>query len=100
MGSSHRSFYRVFRSNGLPTPKTCLLWLRLMDASKLLEDPGYNLYDVVHRLGYSAPSNFWQHVQDTLGLRASELRYAVNFESLLRRFISEHVDQAVKRASL
>ncbi len=100
MGSSHRSFYRAFRSNGLPTPKTCLLWLRLMYASKLLEDPGYNPYDVVHRLGYSAPSNFWQHVQDTLGLRASELRYAVDFETLLRRFIAEHVDQAVKRASL
>jgi AraC-like DNA-binding protein len=94
LGSSHRSFYRAFRSNGLPTPKTCLLWLRLMYAAKLLEDPGYSLYDVVHRLGYSAPSNFWQHVQDTLGLRASELRYAVGFETLLKRFLSEHVSQA------
>lgn len=87
---SHRSFYRTFRSSGLPTPKTCLLWLRLMYAAKLLEDPGYNLHDVVHRLGYNTPSNFWQHVQDTLGLRASELRYAVGFDSLLSRFVSEH----------
>jgi AraC-like DNA-binding protein len=87
----HRSFYRSFRSYGFPTPKTCLLWLRLMYAAKLLEDPGYSPYDVVHRLGYSAPSNFWQHVQDTLGLRASELRYAATFETLLRRFLSDQV---------
>ena len=93
-GASHRSFYRLFQSHGLPTPKTCLLWLRLMYAAKLLEDPGYSLSDVVHRLGYSAASNFWQHVQDTLGLRASELRYAVGFDNLLDRFLSEHVEAA------
>lgn len=93
-GTSHRSFYRLFQSHGLPTPKTCLLWLRLMYAAKLLEDPGYSLSDVVHRLGYSAPSNFWQHVQDTLGLRASELRYAVGFEALLDRFLTEHLETA------
>ncbi len=93
-GASHRSFYRLFQSHGLPTPKTCLLWLRLMYAARLLEDPGYSLYDVVHRLGYSAPSNFWQHVQDTLGLKASELRYAVGFEILLTRFLSQHAAAA------
>ena len=93
-GASHRSFYRLFQSHGLPTPKTCLLWLRLMYAAKLLEDPGYSLSDVVQRLGYSAPSNFWQHVQDTLGLRASELRYAVGFENLLDRFLTEHLEAA------
>jgi AraC-like DNA-binding protein len=96
----HRSFYRSFSSFGLPTPKTCLLWLRLMYAAKLLEDPGYSPYDVVHRLGYSAPSNFWQHVQDTLGLRASELRYAATFETLLRRFLSAQMkSHEIKRAS-
>ncbi|NIR42630.1 MAG: helix-turn-helix domain-containing protein [Gemmatimonadetes bacterium] len=87
----HRTFYRTFREFGLPSPKTCLLWLRLMYAARLLEDPGYNPYDVVHRLGYSAPSNFWRHVQDTLGLRASELRYAATFETLLRRFLSDQL---------
>ncbi len=95
-GSSHRSFYRLFQAHGVPTPKTCLLWLRLMYAARLLEDPGYSLYDVVHRLGYSAPSNFWQHVQDTLGLRASELRYAVGFETLLERFFSEHAQETAR----
>jgi AraC-like DNA-binding protein len=87
----HRSFYRTFRAYGLPSPKTCLLWLRLMYAARLLEDPGYSPYDVVHRLGYSAPSNFWRHVQDTLGLRASELRYSATFETLLRRFLSDQL---------
>ncbi len=96
----HRSFYRSFKSCGLPTPKTCLLWLRLMYAAKLLEDPGYSPYDVVHRLGYSAPSTVWQHVQVTLGLRASELRYAATFETLLRRFLSDQVQvREAQRAS-
>ncbi len=96
-GSPQRSFYRLFQSNGLPTPKTCLKWLRLMYAAKLLKDPGYNLSDVVHRLGYGAPSNFWQHVQDTLGLRASELRHGVGFETLLERFIHERVQPPSER---
>jgi AraC-like DNA-binding protein len=99
LGLPHRSFYRTFRSLGLPTPKTCLLWLRLMYAAKLLEDPGYSPYDVVHRLGYSAPSNFWQHVQDTLGLRAAELRYAATFETLLRRFLADQVQSREIRRS-
>ena len=94
-----RSFYRTFLDYGLPTPKTCLLWLRLMYAARLLEDPGYNPYDVVQRLGYSAPSNFWQHVQDTLGIRASQLRYAASFESLLKRFVSGEVRTPVARRS-
>ena len=96
-GSPQRSFYRLFQSNGLPTPKTCLKWLRLMYAAKLLKDPGYNLSDVVHRLGYGAPFNFWQHVQDTLGLRASELRHGVGFETLLERFIHERVQLPSER---
>ncbi len=90
-GVPQRSFYRLFRSNSLPTPKTCLTWLRLMYAAKLLQDPGYDLCDIVHRLAYGAPSNFWQHVQATLGLRASELRHGVGFEALLERFLYEHV---------
>ena len=87
----HRTFYRLFRVHDLPTPKTCLMWLRLMYAVRLLDDPGFNLYDVVRRLGYGTPSNFWHLVQDTLGLRASELRYEVDFETLLQQFVREHV---------
>lgn len=90
LGMSHRSFYRLFRVYRLPTPKTCLMWLRLMYAARILEDPGYSLYDVVRRLGYTTPSNFWQHVSDMVGVRASELRYEVDFETLLARFIEEH----------
>jgi AraC-like DNA-binding protein len=94
VGTPHRSFYRLFRVHELPTPKTCLLWLRLMYAARVLEDPGYSLHDVVRRLGYATPSNFWQHVQDTLGLRPSELRYDVDFEILLEQFVSQHVEPA------
>lgn len=91
LGTPHRSFYRLFRVLDLPTPKTCLMWLRLMYAVRLLDDPGFNLYDIVRRLGYSTPSNFWHLVQDTLELKASELRYEVDFETLLDRFVHEHV---------
>lgn len=91
LGISHRTFYRLFRLHELPTPKTCLMWLRLMYAARTLEDPGFTLYDIVRRLGYTTPSNFWQHVNEMLGLRASDLRYQVDFETLLERFIREHV---------
>ncbi len=81
-----RRLYRLFRAVGLPTPKRCLQWLRLLHAAKALSDPGLSVEDVLLRMGYSAPSNFWTHVRKILGITPSELRWSVTVEDLAERF--------------
>ncbi|NIR42889.1 MAG: helix-turn-helix transcriptional regulator [Gemmatimonadetes bacterium] len=81
-----RRLYRLFRAVGLPTPKRCLQWLRLLHAAKALSDPGVSVEDVLLRMGYSAPSNFWTHVRKILGITPSELRWSVTVDDLAERF--------------
>lgn len=85
-GMSRRGLYRLFRQSGLPTPKTCLQWLRLLYAAKALGDPGVSVEDVVFRMRYSAPPNFWLHVRKVLGISPSEMRWSLTTEDLADRF--------------
>lgn len=85
-GLPRHRLYRLFRAAGLPTPKLCLSWLRLLYAAKALSDPGVSVEDVVVRMGYSAPSNFWAHSRKVLGITPSEMRWSVTAEQLADRF--------------
>jgi AraC-like DNA-binding protein len=85
-GLSRRRFYRLFSDAGLPTPKTCLQWLRLLYAAKSLSDPGVSVEDVVFRMRYSAPPNFWTHVRNMLGISPTQMRWSVTAEDLADRF--------------
>lgn len=85
-GFSRRSLYRLFANANLPTPKTCLQWLRLLYAAKALSDPGVTVEDVVLRMQYSALSNFWSHVRKIVGLTPTELRWRVTVDELADRF--------------
>ena len=87
-GLSRRGLYRLFVEAGLPTPKTCLQWLRLLYAAKALGDPGVTVEDVVFRMRYSAPPNFWTHVRNMLGITPSEMRWSLTVEDLADRFAS------------
>ncbi len=86
LGVPRRTLYRLFRDNGLPTPKTCLRWLRLLHAAKALSDPGASVEDVVVRMRYSATPNFWAHVRKILGITPTEMRWSVTIEDLADRF--------------
>ncbi len=85
-GLTRRSLYRLFQEAGLPTPKTCLQWLRLLYAAMALSDPGVTVPDVVFRMRYSAPPNFWAHVRTMLGISPSEMRWSLTPEDLVDRF--------------
>jgi AraC-like DNA-binding protein len=93
-GLPRRHLYRLFRDAGLPTPKTCLQWLRLLYAARALADPGVSVEDVVFRMRYSAPANFWNHVRGVLGLTPSQLRWSVTPEELADRFAAQCRDRA------
>jgi AraC-like DNA-binding protein len=86
VGTPRRRLYRLFADAGLPTPKTCLQWLRLMYAAKSLSDPGASVEDVVFRMRYSAPPNFWAHVRKMLGVSPTEMRWSVTVDDLADRF--------------
>lgn len=83
---SRRALYRLFREAGLLTPKTCLQWLRLLYAAKALSDPGVSVEDVVFRMRYSAPPNFWAHINTMLGISPSEMRWSLTADDLADRF--------------
>lgn len=85
-GIDRRKLYRLFRTSGLPTPKTCLQWVRLLHAARALSDPGVSVEDVVRRMSYSTPPNFWAHVRSVLGLTPVQMRWSVTPEDLAARF--------------
>ena len=93
-GLPRRKLYRLFSDAGLPTPKTCLQWLRLLYVANALSDPGVSVEDVVFRMRYSAPSNFGAHTLAILGVSPSEMRWSVTAESIVDRFASLCRDQA------
>ncbi len=93
-GMPRRRLYRLFDHAGLPTPKTCLQWLRLLYAAKALSDPGASVEDVVVRMRYSAPPNFWAHVRKILGVTPTEMRWSVTAEDLADRFAKMCRDRA------
>lgn len=96
-GMPRRRLYRLFADAGLPTPKTCLQWLRLLYAAKALSDPGASVEDVIVRMRYSAPPNFWAHVRKILGITPTEMRWSVTAEDLADRFAGlcrDHADSS------
>lgn len=99
-GISRRKLYRLFRSAGLPTPKTCLQWLRLLYAARALSDPGVSVEDVVNRMSYSTPPNFWVHVRTVLGLTPVQMRWSITPEDLVDRFARRCRDRARRAGAL
>lgn len=89
------SFYRRFRSLGLPTPKRCLEWLNFLYAAKRLEDPGYAWEDLVHE----TPPTPWLHARTRAATApdARELRYTVSFDLALAQFAQECRTAAARR---
>ena len=98
-GLPRRKLYRLFSEAGLPTPKTCLQWLRLLYVANALSDPGVSVEDVVFRMRYSAPSNFWAHTRAILGVNPSEMRWSVTADAIVDRFVSLCRDRALASGS-
>jgi AraC-like DNA-binding protein len=75
-------FYRA----GLPSPKRYIDAVRLLQAAKLLENPGISIAAVSHQLEYSSPQAFGRHVRMTYGIPAGEFRRSYTGALLLRQF--------------
>ncbi|MGH7548214.1 MAG: helix-turn-helix transcriptional regulator [Gemmatimonadales bacterium] len=76
-------FYRA----ALPSPKTYLAGMRLLNAAHLFLNPGLSVADVAYRLDYSSPQSFGRHLKAMLGVTAGEFRRRFPFAVSLERYV-------------
>lgn len=89
LGLPVRSFYRCFRRGGLPAPKRCLEWLRLLYAAHRMRDPGFAHAEVIAQLRWAPSRRFLAEAVGGSDPDPSELWYTVSFDDVLQRFVRE-----------
>lgn len=97
VGVPLRTFYRAFRSRGLPPPKRCLEWLRFLHVLHRLTDPGVELDEVIGPLGGLPSERRRRAWAAEWGVEPSELWYTVPLDEAIRRFARECGRDAVAR---
>jgi AraC-like DNA-binding protein len=80
-------FYRC----GLPSARTYLAEVRMLYALAYLEDPAKSVASVARHLDYSSPQSFGRHVRVRYGRSTSELRRELPFDTMMRKFLREHI---------
>ena len=85
----------------LPTPRRLLLWMRILFASTLLDDPGHSVSSVGKACGYSGDQALRRAIRAILPYTPSELREMGAFDTVSEAFFAEldrlHDPQAEKR---
>lgn len=69
-----RTLLRWCRRAGLPAPRRLLLWIRLLLAAELLDDPGRSVSDVALACGYSSDGGLRNAFRSTLDESPGALR--------------------------
>lgn len=70
---SHRNLVREVRASNIGSPRTLLLWGRLIRAAHLLERPGETVESVAFHLGYSTGGALGKALKRQVGCSPSEL---------------------------
>lgn len=81
---------RFFRAQ-LPAPKRYLAMARLVQAARLLENPGLSVANVANHLEYSSPQSFGRHVRTILRMTATDYRLRYDGGGMFQRFRDELV---------
>jgi AraC-like DNA-binding protein len=86
----HRdTLLRWCRHAHLPVPRDLLMWLRMLLAAELLDNPGQTVADVAHACGYSSDDALARALQRRLGMRPAVLRRRGAFRTAAARFRAE-----------
>lgn len=93
LGVSHSSLNSRFLRAGLPSPRKYLVYIRLLFATALLEQPRVTAAHVAHRLNYSSPQSFMRHVRAQLGVSVRDLRQRHSFDALAQRVVFHTLSQ-------
>ncbi|TVP55984.1 MAG: helix-turn-helix domain-containing protein [Gemmatimonadales bacterium] len=101
LGFSPSTLLRWCQRSQLPTPRRLLLWMRILFASALLDDPGHSVSSVGKACGYSGDQALRRAIRAILPYTPSELREMGAFETVSQAFFAEleklHDPQAEKR---
>jgi AraC-like DNA-binding protein len=101
LGFSASTLLRWCRRSQLPTPRRLLLWMRVLFASALLDDPGHTVFSVGMACGYSGDQALRRAIRSVIPYTPSELRARGAFDTVSKAFFAELAelrdDQADKR---
>lgn len=84
--ASERTLLRWCTAVGLPTPRELLVWMRVLLAAELLEEPGRNVANVAGACGYASASGLRRALCDSVEMNPSELRKKGAFATASRAF--------------
>lgn len=86
LGLSKATLLRWCADSGLPTPRRLLIWLRVLTAAELLDDPSRSVLGVAFSCGYSSDRALRRALRSTVRCAPSELRRAGAFRMVAGQF--------------
>jgi AraC-like DNA-binding protein len=88
---SPRTLLRWCERAELPPPRRILVWMRVLMAAELLDDPGRTVSSVAHACGYSSDNSLRRALQDFLDTTPTALRRDGAFTTASRAFLEDLV---------
>jgi AraC-like DNA-binding protein len=90
LGMSPSTLLRWCERSQLPNPRRLILWLRVLFASALLDDPGHTVFSVGVACGYSGDQALRRAIGAAIpGVTPTQLREQGAFETTSRAFFKE-----------
>lgn len=89
LGFSPSTLLRWCQRSQLPNPRRLLLWLRVLFASALLDDPGHTVFSVGLACGYSGDQALRRAIRAVVPHTPTELREMGAFETVSEAFFQE-----------
>jgi AraC-like DNA-binding protein len=86
---SSRTLLRWCDRAELPPPRRVLVWMRILLATELLDDPGRTVSSVALACGYASDNSLRRALQDFLNTTPTALRQSGAFEIASRAFLTE-----------
>ena len=89
LGFSPSTLLRWCERSQLPNPRRLLLWMRMLFAAALLDDPGHSVFSVAIACGYSGDQALRRALKSVVPQPPTELRRIGAFETVSQAFFDE-----------
>ena len=89
LGFSPSTLLRWCDRSQLPSPRRLLVWLRVLFAAALLDDPGHTVFSVGLACGYSGDQALRRAIRSVVPHTPSQLREMGAFETVSKAFFRE-----------
>jgi AraC-like DNA-binding protein len=89
MSLSIATLRRWCESSRLPPPRSLLVWMRVLLAAALLDDPGHTVYSVATACGYSSDQALRRAIKRVVKGTPSDLREIGAFETVSEAFFAD-----------